>query len=1542
MPEFEWLKRQKHKLKRVWHAESRSSVSLPNPSNPSSSSSPVPQAIGDPVTEDDSNNALTPSALSLMQAPGPLLPIHPLGTASTSTVVPSPSLAAGGIETATNNPPTSSKSPTNDELKSHRQGRVKNVTWAGLKALLGILRSTSEAFSPLRAAFEGLDRCIKRFESAAEAKQELKELGEEVDQLLDVLSEFVNGLTGSAMTTSVQRACTAIEQAIEKLEEGSPEAHILPRKRPTAAGDPTNMDIRRKPESGAATGFRRAEEDLEKIYKTYKEIEQHIRRLMLDANLNLWKTMDEEVAARRLLQLSSAMSGAYNSGVSDSVKRGPCTKGTRIFELKKLRGWALSQSAKPIYWMCGMAGTGKTTISYSLCADLDATGELAASFFCTRLVSECRNVQLIIPAIAYQLAQFSGHFRHALSKVLAVDPVAHTRNLELQLQKLIIGPLKEMQNNLSSDFLIVIDALDECDDQESTGKILDLLIQTISELRVRFLVSSRPEPEIHRRMENQVGDKPDAKLVLDQLDPVVVKSDIEKYLLKELHDVPLTNEQRERLVERCGVLFIYASTACRYIKGGDEMMDYEEAVNTVLAPSSDSQGDAEKELDKLYLAILEKAFERSRINETNRNRMKMILNTVICAQERVTTGTLADLFKLKTTKQADALLRPLSSVVRVMEDTRIVTTLHASFTDFMLNSQRSVGFHCDPATHHNELTRTCLLRIQSNPVQFNLCNLESSYLLDNQVDDLTQRVERAIPFGLLYACRYWVAHLQLSAQLAEALEKPLDDFLSARLLLWMEVLNAGKCIGSGVNMIQIVESWCRRMNLSKNMIELANDAWQFVSVYANHSVSQSTAHIYASMLPFWPSNRPIAKYYTPRITGLLKPRGTALDGRQLPLLSTWHMGDKVQLVCYSPSGAQIVAAVGNDIYIVNAQTGEMALGPLMGHTNQVQSVAISPDALYIASGSCDSTIRVWDTQTGKAILTPLKGHHDRVLSIAFSPDSTRFVSTADETLRIWSIRDGNHVSGTFSKHTTRICTAVFSVDGSYIISGDVNGGIHLWDAHTGDPIADSGRLTGHVDEISSIALSSDGARFVCASKDSTISVWDTTTHRVTLEALKGHIGNVNQATFSPDGLYIASCGDGTIHLREAGSGETKLVLSDEHMQAVKSVAFSPDGSRLVSCSDDGNIRIWSMQHTDMAHAILALHTTVIKSATFSPDGSHLATGGIDGSICLWDTRNGELVLGPLRGHEGYIHSMDISLDGSYIASASSDRTIRLWDVKEGRGTHKILEGHTKRPASVKFLPGGLQLTYDSIVYTVGLSPALSNENLHMEKGLRDVWVEEISGHVMYPGRAAFSPSFPNGSRMVYFCSTARTQLVKNVEGKFLGIDLLGRQPNGISCIETSPDGLYIASGFGDGSLQVRNTRTGQVVMGPLHGHIDAISRLMFSPNDSRIVSNSCDYTIRFWPIHNPNQSNSVNHRLAGTNKEVRNTADQQVSWRLRPDGWVVDSQGNNLIWIPPDLRSYLRRPGNELLISNRGTKSFEMEFTGANIGKEWVRSYDPA
>lgn len=500
------------------------------------------------------------------------------------------------------------------------------------------------------------------------------------------------------------------------------------------------------------------------------------------------------------------MSSRYNSAESLEVKRGQCTDGTRVNVLAQMYSWIGNSQPGAVYWLDGMAGTGKTTIAYSICTKLEATHSLGASFFCSRLLPECRDVNKIVPSIAYQLARYSRPFRCALLKVLESDRDIHKCLLRIQFERLIVQPLVEIEHTLPKDLIIVIDALDECDSKDSTRQILDLLLTKTWNLPIKFFVCSRPEPQIRDPMMLQGGLRASARLVLHELDHGTVQTDIETYLREALGRMLPSETQLARLTERAGVLFIYAATAVRYISYDNFGRNPHVRLDTILKASSSTGNNKDKEIDELYTMILQAAMDDPALDEPDKEDMRLVLYTIVCAREPLTIGTLSGLLKFHDAERVHSALQPLWSVIHVMETSELVSTLHASFPDYMFNPRRSKAYHCNETIHNSAIAGLCFDCIKDTRPQFNICGLESSCVPDDQVADIDERVKRAISNELSYACRYWAIHLAYAEASLDMVDQ-LGAFLSTRLLLWMEVLNLKKCIHAGADLMWRAEDW---------------------------------------------------------------------------------------------------------------------------------------------------------------------------------------------------------------------------------------------------------------------------------------------------------------------------------------------------------------------------------------------------------------------------------------------------------------------------------------------------------------------------------------------------------------------------------------------------------------------------------------------------------------------------------------------------------------------------------------------------------------
>ena len=170
-----------------------------------------------------------------------------------------------------------------------------------------------------------------------------------------------------------------------------------------------------------------------------------------------------------------------------------CLTGTREAILDEIESWSKDFDKSPVYWLNGLAGTGKSTIAQTVAERLFASGQLGASFFCSRSFKDRSDLHFIFPTLSYQLACRYPSFRSALIHLLQSNPDIGYEPLLSQMERLIVTPLKE--KDIST--VIIIDALDECTDNEPQSTILSVMGRLVKEIpAVKFFITGRPEPRI--------------------------------------------------------------------------------------------------------------------------------------------------------------------------------------------------------------------------------------------------------------------------------------------------------------------------------------------------------------------------------------------------------------------------------------------------------------------------------------------------------------------------------------------------------------------------------------------------------------------------------------------------------------------------------------------------------------------------------------------------------------------------------------------------------------------------------------------------------------------------------------------------------------------------------------------------------------------------------------------------------------------------------------------------------------------------------------
>jgi len=1270
----------------------------------------------------------------------------------------------------------------------------------------------------------------------------------------------------------------------------------------------------------------------------------------------------------------------YNSSYSMTIKRRGCTAETREKILEDLKCWVVDPKGAKVYWMNGMAGTGKTTILYTLCEWLEENARLGGNYFCSRISSSCRDVNNIIPTLAYQFAQYSPAFRSMLCKVLEAKPQSSKLDVRWQFEKLLQEPMQTVRAAVPENVVIVIDALDECDDGDAFRLFLETLLKLAANLPIKFFLTSRPEPAIREKM--LVPGYSHSVLYLHDIEESIVEADIEKYLTEALGSMsprPSPNEV-ERLAKRAGKLFIYAATAVRYIhhsRGNSSAR-----LQTVLGMASGLTKQHE-ELNGLYTSILSAAIDPD-LEEQEINDIWLTLKTVVCAKEPMTVQTLVSLLNL-TEQQVQSSLEPLRSILHVQDGIHgLVSPFHASFPDYLFDKLQSGGFHCE-ILEHSEVLANCCFDLMKNKLKFNICELESSFVFDKDVLDLQDRIKSFISPALSYACRYWGKHLQ-QGNFTDKVNKRLVDFLTHQLLFWMEVLNLEQCIGRGGEMLRQVQSWLKVWEYAYDLYFYANIKWKnfnsdmqkqlvadaeaFTTRFAAGACSYSTPHIYISGLAFCPKSSLVYKNYWQHTQGLINVRGSAMKQWPSEAVGVWKTDSEVNSVAFSPDGTHIISGCNDGtIQVWDAHTGNTIAGPFKGHTKPVSSVAFSPDGMCIVSGSYDHTIRVWDARTGNTISGPFKGHTDSVRSVAFSPNGMYIVSGShDHTIQLWDPSTGNTVTGPFKGHINGVMSVAFSPDGMHIVSGSSDDNIRVWDVHTGHTIAGpfkghvnwvmsvafspdgmhiasgsddhtirvwdahngntiAGPFKGHTDWVTSVAFSPDGMHIVSGSHDHTIRVWNVHTGNTVAGPFKGHTHWISSVVFSPDGMHIVSGSyDHTIRLWDASTGNTVTGSFKGHTDHISSVAFSPDGMYIVSSSDDHTIQVWDAHTGNTIAGPSKGHTDWVRSVAFSPDGMHIVSGSLDDTVRVWDAHTGHTIAGPFKGHTNWVMSVAFSPDGMHIVSGSNDCTIRVWDACTGNTVAGPFKGHTDYVNSVAFSPDGMHIVSGSSDNTIRVWKACTGDTIAGPfKGHTDSVMSVVfSSDGMHIG----SGSHDNTIR-VWDAHTGNT-----VAGPFIG------HTHWVSSVAFSPDGMHIVSGSHDHTIRVWDAHTGNTIAGPFKGHTDSVRSIALSPDGMHIVSGSNDCTIRVWDAYT---CNTITDTFSGTSVNTSLLSPSVHSdilsigqFIFQQNGWITV---HNVLffWIPPTFLIQLPYPHNTLVIGPQGTTL--IDYHSFCIGKTWSDCY---
>ncbi|KAE8310825.1 hypothetical protein BDV41DRAFT_566272 [Aspergillus transmontanensis] len=1091
--------------------------------------------------------------------------------------------------------------------------------------------------------------------------------------------------------------------------------------------------------SGAGRQFRLsvmalADQPLTALKTAIAEEEKHLERWVQFDQQLLWKQRAEQTLAQidnvlsgiqdlsremELCKLTIAEGAAFDSYMNQHEVE--CLPGTRTDLLKQVTDWSLSTQGECIFWLSGMAGTGKSTVSRTVLND-DPAG-ISVLAIVVDALDECDPENDI------------GLLLRLLPRISIQSPI----RLRVFLTSRPEIPIREGFDNVSEN------------DHRSIG--LHGVVESSIRHDILLFMNDRFE-EMRQKFSLPQG-WPGEKTIQDLVNIATPLFIAAATMCRFIADRRWNPEQRLALVLGSGST---KNAPKSYISKLEHT--YLPVFEQILHSGDDDDDEDEKEqLVQEY---------------------RVIVGTIIILANPLGLTSLAKLLNMPS-NDVSRRLDFLHSVLSIPDDEDTpIQLFHQSFRDFLLHPKvcTKTKFWIDEEHIHRETLFRCIevMTRENGGLSKNICQLSSDATLRSDIND--EVIRDHFSAELRYSCHHWIYHLQQGRyQITD--QDEIHKFVQKHLLHWLEAMSVLGLAPEIVRGIRTLQS-AVQPHSGRIVSKFLHDAHRFIlknSWIANNAPLQ----LYAAALAFAPSNsvvRDIFQSDIPRrfvklprveenwnaellsldikdvnavafspdsrliasasmsksvklwdsVTGLLlhtldqvfytggltfSPNGAHVA------CSSWDdtiQDDTVQLwdidtgalyksftqstspavtLTFSPDNKLLVLASSEDTVNIYDLTSERVIRTLEGHSDRVNALAISSDSKLIASGSNDNSVRIWKIDTG-ALLQTLE-HSGPIRSVGLSPNNELMASVPGErAIWIWDAATGELQqkvdfdiieSSIFSPErileatgfnsarlSDRILSTLFhSFDGSsretwklaispnsdLLVSCSDDGSVRLCDARIA---ATKPTIQGHSHEVAAIQLSPNRKLLGSVSSDHKVLLWDATTGSL-LHTFEGYSRKSGTFSFSPDSKLVAfrpQFDSTCVQLWNVETAQLYRTLED-HLDSVDRVIFSPNCQQLASIEEGGTITLWDIQTGERMFSLESRGSWVCVA--FSRSGAKLATGSQD-AVRVWDANTGVLQL-ELKEHKTIVTAVAFSPDEKLISSGSNDAKLCFWDLSKG-------------------------------------------------------------------------------------------------------------------------------------------------------------------------------------------------------------------------------------------------------------------------------------
>ncbi|KAJ3542335.1 hypothetical protein NM208_g4157 [Fusarium decemcellulare] len=965
----------------------------------------------------------------------------------------------------------------------------------------------------------------------------------------------------------------------------------------------------------------------QKMVESFAEVSQELRDL---------KEFNHSSYSNAVLdRLPIARGAAYDS--SDSSDAPKCLENTRVDILREIYEWAGDPASATLFWLSGMAGTGKSTISRTVADRLAGEGNFGGSFFFKKGQTNRADPSRLFTTLAAGLWRWQPAVSKHIQDSIERNPQIFDQMYQDQFSKLILEPLSHAMPRPEQPIVMVVDALDECQHELITHIITDVL-SLARHSGLKLFLTSRPELQIVAGFPS-VGRKIVYEdRILQNVPRSVIDQDLKIFFVKELEKIrkrysgmerlPLSRPGEhliQRLVDMATPLFIVASTICRFVedqKRRNAKRQMDKILDKILAIQDRTH---ETKLDQMYLTVLNQQFDDDDSTQQRSQTIEMfrrIVGSIVVLLTPLTIPALARL--LQHDEDIDELqdavetrLEVLHSVLSVPplseRQSSPVRILHLSFRDFLVDCQHrdKNPFWVDETETHGILAQGCMRVMEFNLHQ-NICNLENPGVLRESIDQRT--VDGCLSSEVQYACLHWIGHIE-QARVDSVNGDEVLMFLKEHLLHWLEALSLMGRILESVEMVEKLKH-ATMDTACPGLSEFLDDAIRFVG-YSARGIATAPLQVYSSALVFAPLESVIRRAFQARIPDWISSQPRVDDQWRSCLQEIWGPGGEVDSIVFSPDSRRMVLVLG----------------------------------------SCR---KLWlcDVKTG-AELQVLEGHSHNWYQVSFSTDSTMLFIASRKHIRVRAV-DTARCLRTLRHHGSKV-SSMITLNLNLVASGSDQGHIQIWKADTGQQPYP--KLMGHEKRVRALALSADQGLLASGSDDGAVRIWNTATWTLvkSLDA-SGHGGILTIALSVDSTLIACATYDTGCTMDIDDAGDTDDTDDTNHTTHTGDTDHSSTMSNLDNAS--GPVLIWAFESDQL---LQKLHRdtetdTGAPKLMFRSESELIAPGNLFRSTKVWRAKTGEL-LHELGAEGNRVLALSQAHDRTLAVLGGRDNImLGIWDV----------------------------------------------------------------------------------------------------------------------------------------------------------------------------------------------------------------------------------------------------------------------------------------